>query len=446
MSQVPGDWADPRLGGPGFGLFSNADNVVVPSAWGERWGTARKEGGSRRVNIHLWGDSIGADGASATNTRTLSMAGLLQAQLQAKYGNGGTGFLNTFYAAKTGTWDAINDMGFAGTGARATAAATLSWTDIRGTTVRIYHRNTGLTGSFRWRIDGGSFTTVTPPTGFGVEPGVVEITGLPDTPHTVDVEWVSGTIVIHGVYAHRNTGIVLNRLGQGGRAASHFSNIILNRITIGTTNASATITSATPGVFTSSMIGRYVVGTNLPKDAQITAVASATSATISAPAMGTGTQTVNLQINRQSWAESPGLTIDPFFSIGLGRPDLWILMLGVNDPAGLDNTATTWSDGASRLVKPYYGGNTYNFSPDGLVIIEHQGDWFDLEGRWPDIARAQAAFASAMGAALIDLWGMGRRSYKYWLDLGYFTGGDGVHPTNAGHAAYADPTLKLLTA
>lgn len=446
MTLIPGDWADPKLGGPGFGLWSGADNVAVPSAWGERWGTARKEGGSRRVNVHLWGDSVGADGAAASNPRTLSLAGLLQAGLQSRYGDGGTGFLNTFYAAKTGTWDATIDMGFAGTGARATAAASLSWSDIRGTTIRLWHRNTGLTGSFRWRVDGGSWTVVTPPTGFAVEPGFSEVTGLADTPHTVDVEWVSGVVVIHGVYGHRANGIVLSRLGQGGRAASHFSGIILERIPVSTTNGSTTVTSAAPGLFDASMVGRYLVGANLPRDAQITAVASATSATISSAATGTGTQTVNLQVNRQSWAESAGLTLDPFFSVGLGRADLVILMLGVNDPASLDHTAATWTDGASRLLKPYYQGDTYNYTPDLLVVIEHQGNWFDLEGRWPAITDAQAAFASSMGGALVDVWGIGRRSYKHWLDLGYFTGGDGVHPTNAGHAAYADPILKLLVA
>jgi lysophospholipase L1-like esterase len=422
--------------------------VVVPASWGSQWKQARTEAASRRVNVHIWSDSIGTTGSGASNPRTTSMAGLIQSNLQTAYGNGGSGYLSHEYATKSGwtnTTDTLPDpnqidnVGFGGTFVIATSAATMSFTDIQGTTVKIFYRNT-QSGSFRWRIDGGSFTTVNQ-LGVAFEPGVVTLNSLSDTAHSIDIEWISGTAGIFGVYGERATGIVLSRIGQSGRAASDYAQMLLQRITIGVTNGSPTITSAGIGFFNSSMVGRFLSGffAPLPHNAQITAVSSATSATMSGNASSTGQIEANLSVNRPSWANVPGDTIT---DNGLPRADLVIVMLGANDPANYSRSPASWMNGVSRILKPYYSGASKDFSPDLILMIEHQGDWFDVESHWPEYTAAMASMAEGMGGALVDVFGIGHRSYKYWNDRGYFA--DTIHPSDLGHAAYAQPVIDLL--
>jgi hypothetical protein len=55
-------------------------------------------------------------------------------------------------------------------------------------------------------------------------------------------------------------------------------------------------------------------------------------------------------------------------------------------------------------------------------------------------------FALTIGAAFVDIWGSGKRSWKYWQSLGYWGTGntDPVHPGDTGHQAYADMINGLL--
>lgn len=321
----------------------------------------------------------------------------------------------------------------------------MSFTNISGTTLRIYHKNLNITGSYRYSIDGGGFTTVTMPTGFAVEPGFVELTGQSDTAHTISIEWVSGTVTINGVYGERATGVIMSRIGYSGRSASHYSRSRIAKLSVTTTNASTTVTTAGIGAFDSSMIGKYLYGTGLTSfDHQITAVASATSATISTAATASGTNTMDLCLNAPSGSSVPGLMVAPFLSTGLERADLIILALGANDPADVNNSAATWIDGVSNILHPYYSGNAYDYAPDLIVMREHMGNWFDTERNWPEMTSAMASMANGMGGALIDVWGIGRRSFKYWNDLGHFA--DNIHPSDSGHALYAQPVIDLLTA
>lgn len=419
-------------------------HYLVPAAWGERWRQARTEAGSRHVQVHIWGDSIYANGLGASTPRTTSVSALIQAQLQTLYGDGGTGFINHSYATKTGTWATGNDNNFGGTGARASAAATMQFTAVMGTTIRIFHRNANITGSFRWQIDGGGFTTVTPPTGFGVEPGAVIATGLSDTSHTVDIEWVSGQVVISGVQGFRATGITVSRIGESGRAASHYSPITLDRITsVTTTNGSATITTPGAGSFRSMMIGKYITGTGIATDTTISAVASATSATLSQNATASGTNTMDIQFHRSTWAAATTQTVDPPLATGLTRADLVIMALGVNDPTNIEFYGRTFRDGMSRIMSTYTSGSGYDFSPDFVFVMPHFANWFDVYSRKNEIASELASIAAGSGGALVDVWGMAKRSYKYWNDLGYFA--DVVHPSDSGHNQHAQVVLNLIT-
>ena len=137
-------------------------HVTVPAAWGDHWRQARDEADSRVVRVQVWGDSISV-GAGATNPLTQGWLELLSDALHDEYGDGGTGYRPWSQAATTGTW--TSGIGFGGGLGTIAATGTLTFTGLRGTSIRIWHQDLATTGSFRYRVDGGSYTTVTTPAG-----------------------------------------------------------------------------------------------------------------------------------------------------------------------------------------------------------------------------------------------------------------------------------------
>lgn len=418
-------------------------SVFIPANWGRRWRQAKGEAGSRLVRAHFWGDSITVgNGVSSdlTEMREQGYAGLTIRALRAALGDGGSGWIPHSLATKTGTWTAR--MGMGGSCARATATATIQFS-VRGTTVRIYYRNANITGSFRWRIDGGGFTTVTPPTDFAQDPGTVSVPGLSDTTHTVDIEWVSGNVDIFGVEGVRTVGLLPARLCQSGRAASDFTLGVTQFITINTTNGSASVAATGAGTFTSTMTGRFLSGPGIPADTLITGAPSATSASLSAACTATASNVVvSVSSNPPSSVVVPSMTTDPFLALALGRCDLLVVALGVNDPAATLNDAGTFRNGLNAIVKAYMQGSTYDYSPDVVFMLCHQANWFDQEQEYNSVASHIKATAESIDAAVVDVWGTGRRSFKYWNDKGYFA--DNIHPSIAGHVANAAPLIDLL--
>lgn len=432
-------------------------HVSRSAAWGQRWFAARDEADIRQVNVHMWGGSVTDGSPGPTDPLTTSYAGRVEAALRAAYGDGGSGYTRR-HTSSTGTW--TDSPGFASNQATATAAASRQWTGLRGTEVKIYHRNVNITGTFRYQVDGGGFTNVTPPTGFGQEPGVITVGSLPDVPHTVDIEWVSGTIAIHGVRATYPTGIVTHRCAIGGRAYAQYGRMVLDQFSIGITNGSPTITCTAPGFFNSKMVNKYLVSESagLPPDARITAVGSATSATIHANATATATITVQLTSNRPSDRQIGNITVNAnAFSEGLGMPDLLIVTCALNDTIFTGSQGATgpntpsadiFRDGLSSLLRAYYGhhAQAYDFSPDLLIVIEHLGNSFQDAGAFGAGAHivAQAHDVGiALGGAVVNNWTAGRRSFTYWDDLGYWADAF-FHPSDAGAQAMADPVIALL--
>jgi hypothetical protein len=422
---------------------AEAFNVLAPGMVA-RTRALLAEAATRRVFVQAWGGSVTQGDPGASDPLTTAWPWILAAALRDRYGNGGSGYWNVGYAARTGSWVIQGWPGFGAGEWRATAAATITWADVVGTTVRIYHRNVGVTGSFRWRIDGGSFTVVTPPTGFGLEPGTVEVTGLADGPHTVEVEWVSGTVGINGVEGRRATGVIMQVCAVGGRGFTDYDRKAVRRAAIGITNASQTITSTAPGHFTSSDVGRFLHtfagGAGIPTDASITAVASATSATISAPATATGTRTVDFCIGRPSDEGWPSITRGNVFAPGLldtGTPgaDLMICEFGINDGGGGDTTLDRAGRGIDKVLGSAAG-------PREVVVMGgHHGLFSDQSG--PYIMRGLGqAVAAACSGAYVDIWGRGRRSFTFWNDAGHFF--DPVHPSDSGHAIMAEALIDLL--
>lgn len=439
-------------------------NIRIPNGWGENsWFTGRALAASQVVGIDFWGDSISSDGAGVqppSSQATLGVAGLIESYAQAAYGDGGSGYLSgsTAYATWTGTGNPnwVGEVGFGGVGFRTTQTASMTWTGLRGNKIRFFYRNAGITGSFRWQVDGGGFTTVTTPVGFALDPASVDVTGLSEVgTHTFRVEWVSGTVVACGVYAEKSTGVNVRRYGVSGRAASDYALNSLGRFRASTTNGSPTITCAAPGWFTSALLRtspefRFIAGPGIPAGAKITAVASAVSMTIDRNCTATATNVdVDICVRDTYGQFVPNMTtnFEPAFGltpVGPGRPHALIIMLGANDPANADTTARQFRDGYSRILKPYYASSLANYGPSLIVCQEHQGNWFDIFNRWPEMTSVMESIASGMGGVFIDHWGIGRRQHQYGEDRGWFN--DAIHPSALGHKEmYFDPIWGVLT-
>jgi lysophospholipase L1-like esterase len=192
------------------------------------------------------------------------------------------------------------------------------------------------------------------------------------------------------------------------------------------------------------MFGKYISAAGIPGDVQITGAPSVTGAGMSGNANQTGTQLATLSVNPPSWVGTVANSQFPFLADGQGRPDLLIIALGVNDPASTTRRLTDVNDGLSAIMSPNVNGTTLDYSPDVVIILEHQGNWFDADREWPEIATQTRALAHGFGAAFIDMWGLGNRSHQYWEDLGLFA--DNIHPNRAGHTVYARALLDVVMA
>lgn len=106
--------------------------------------------------------------------------------------------------------------------------ATLTLTTAAATDISIYYENS--TGTFRYSLDGGSYTTVT---GLGDGSiGVVSLTGLSDTTHTIQIDTAgnTGTVYLLGFYETRSAagGIEILRMGNGGLSGAYLSEFVEN--------------------------------------------------------------------------------------------------------------------------------------------------------------------------------------------------------------------------
>lgn len=424
--------------------------------------------------IHVVGDSltVGDDASSdatagaANNTEAQKLAwrddgyaGVLRRGLQQIYGDGGEGFMPNSLGVTTGTWTVR--LGFGAYEGRATAAASVTW-KVRGTSVKLYYRSTALTGSFRWQVDGGSFTTVST-TASGSDPGVVTIGPLSDGEHTVRVEWVSGTIGINGVRGIRGTtGIIVDRIAQHGIGAFDLGAYPTARrqFTAGTVNGSNTITAASPAGFTAADIGARVHLLNFPFNVQIGTVPTSTTATlvdrngvaVNATATGNVVCTVD-QLARVPQANERGydvgsVTVNPAGSEGLDQAHMVIFSLGANDAAsGPRQVGDHYEETLSRFMRVYNDFQASTRTTEFVVIVEHIGKWFDVDGRYPWYAAAARKMADSMNAAVIDCWEAGRRSWLYGQQQGYWSGALNdhmIHLSKKGHGMVGGALLNLL--
>ncbi len=130
-------------------------------------------------------------------------------------------------AAASGYTGIYDDYGLSVDGfaiATTRADATISIGNLRATSVRIFYRDT--TGTFRYRADSGSWTTISC-AGTNAVSSVL-ISGLTDTTHTIEIDTTgnAGTAVIYGAYAVRSVaGVEVSKIGNGGATSANLATI-----------------------------------------------------------------------------------------------------------------------------------------------------------------------------------------------------------------------------
>ena len=208
-----------------------------------------------------------------------------RSSLQTTYGDGGGGywtFCNSLgnqdarvtSVSRTGTWTETSNTGHGieASHVTATAAAAINFTGTFDA-ITIHYRQVSGGGDFRYRVDAGGWTTVN--TAGATAYGTSTISGLANSSHAVNVEWVSGTVVVFGAYmTSGSTGIVVNRCGHTGMTTGNLAGVDgtnwtaaatsldpdLAIITLGTNDQTTNVTPATYISNMATIIGRLPAG------------------------------------------------------------------------------------------------------------------------------------------------------------------------------------------
>lgn len=354
--------------------------IDIPSGWGERWFTARATAAAGGFGrVILIGDSIMV-GWSATTNWFNGYGMRLRDLLQAEYGDGGPGFIGVDFARHSGNvLVAGNPVGVSANGA---------WTSITSDTGSINAH------SVRPTVDGSGAT--------------MTFTMATDDQVTI----YSRTDPSYGRYDYRINGGSAVQVSQAAAAGIQATNVA---VAAGTNTIQLIAASGTCRLL--GVKSEYATGLAVHN---MSVAGRQTDDFNSSPASFTTTMSA------------------------LGEHDLMIICLGANDLGTAGRTQTQvegWVDEMCRLSRT---ANLTN-PPDVAIVIQHRGAYIfdDFQVVWPAVYSALRATAIRNGAALIDVWASGRRSWNYWNSLGYWT--DSVHPLQGGHDAYASLTMQALT-
>jgi hypothetical protein len=385
-------------GPPGFSPFKEFS--TEPVNWGEQFrDNIINNSDSNLIRILDAGDSIDVGEGANTDYRLGGYMGLSIAELQAEFGDGGSGFMGAGWlntpgatASKittTGAWTQVDDTGLLGRRSlKPTTAgngAIVSGT-IRGTTAKIWFLSLAAYGVWDYRIDGGSWIPVDLNNVNDII--VVTVSGLASGTHTVDVRATAGD----GRW-----------LGYGGYNAN---GVVLDNVSV-----------------TGTRITDYAVQT-----------AGLTGAG--------GDPYKNTMIYQIFKAFAP--------------VHLFIMPMGINDII-FDVTDTTWqADEWDALACVGVGmdefGPSAGIRPDVLAIAKHAGKadiiaGFSLwERDWLQMHSIIRDYADTVGAAFIDVWARGGRSWAAFATENVWAGGntDIVHLNDIGCGIMKDMVLEML--
>jgi lysophospholipase L1-like esterase len=377
--------------------------LYIPPGWGTRWKaalTAAKAGGGKATLATIGASST--QGYYASNLRTKGWPGLLRASLQAAYGDGGDGYWST---ALSPLFQAANSIPAAAQSAYAAAGNLVS-----------------LTGS--WSAGGSDYG-----------PGAFYLF----CSATATATWSS----------LRGTTLSVFTIDGGSPTRSNWTYSV---------DSGAPVT-VTDGGGASQTIRRTTISGLSPGTHSLTISYAGPSGYLSvcgvAAENATGVVVNNLArygSRAANYANVDQVLAAPWMAGPSYSADLTILAHGPNDATGSDS-GDTWAKWQRRIMQTIRDTDGADGTADLMIVLPHIGRYDTSTWLYQDYAQRSLGLAHAYGAALVDLWTLGRNSWNHWNSLGYWgnssnpgaAGSDSVHPSDAGYQHIADTLLPILT-
>jgi hypothetical protein len=376
---------------------AEAPGVYVPAGWGQFWRAKRDatELGGKAVVAVLGGSSEA--GFYTSSLMTTAWPGVLASTLQSTYGDGGSGFYSALVSAQ----------GIAGSD----SSAITQWTTSGGLI--------GQTGT--WSVGG-----------YSAGPGWGYLySNSPGSTLTFTVRGSSITVYTLGADgAHSPWSYTVD----GGSAvtvpdSSSSGLSVLTKTITGLASGTHTITIKHTGTSSQYL---SVFGVGGERDAGVV---------VNNFAVRGGTAETYLGSLRAPWNGGPAYPAD-----------LLIYTLSPGDVInGLD--PDVWASRVRQFFTAVRDSGSALGDTDLVLVLPHIGRADFFNQCYQDFVDRAHGLAFAYGAALVNLWGMGRNSWNYWNSLGYWgspsspgaSGSDALYMSDAGHAHVAGVINSLLS-
>ncbi|MFC8099442.1 GDSL-type esterase/lipase family protein [Streptomyces sp. NPDC057363] len=388
---------------PASQLSMSDVGVYVPHGWGAFWKAKRDDALTNKARMIVVGGSA-SQGYYATNLHSGGWVGEVRNALQTRFGDGGSGF---FPASRTATYIS----GAADTNALA------EWLTNKSVAAQA-----GV-----WTLGGSQY-------GPGVTYVYCQTTGASIT------FTVSGTIAkIYTVTGGSTRANYTYSVGGGtpvavsdvGGSTSSIQVTTVNGLAPGTHEVTLTWNGTTSGT------GQYlsVVGVS---GENATGIVVDNLAKAGAKASTYGNHLPS--------------ALNAVWNGGADYPaDLCVFTAGPND-AVAGTSVDEWSNGVARYFKAVRDAN--NGETDLMILLPHLGTHDVTNFLYQDYASRARGLADAYGAALVDMWAIGRNSWSYWDSLGYWgtasdpgaIGHDSVHLSDLGYSFVASIVKPILMA
>lgn len=209
--------------------FADASSIAsAPWSWNAT---------SQRMSVAALGDSHteGAwAGGDAAAWRANGWVTQLRAYLQAKFGDGGEGFIGLGRGTRAGTWTQLTDYSPFGQAWYSTdTAATYTIPIAAADNLDVFYARGGGYGTFSVTIDGGTPVTVAPTGSADASTQRINISLGTLGAHTVVIKPLTGTTYLVAVAAYKGTvGAVVHNVGRSGSVINDNVTQIANKLAI----------------------------------------------------------------------------------------------------------------------------------------------------------------------------------------------------------------------
>lgn len=399
VDTTPGDPTlyGPKAGGTwptaGISLGRQPDRgVYVPRGWGEHWRAKRDAAAAGKAKIIFMGDSV-TKGYYVSNLVTKSYPGVIRTALQTAYGDGGSGLYSVNRSAAI-------------VGAKPEAVAA-------------------------WSANGSIIAT----TGTWTDTDLYYGPGISS---------IYATAAATATFSVRGTTLKIYTLAGVNTPNAGYTYSI---------DGGAPVAVPDPGLSSGSTRTTTVTGLSAGNHTVVISYNGSAGARLQLIGVSAENSTGVVVDN----AGRSGVRSDHYAVSGTGNTlwhggslnpaDLVVYPLGLND-ANQSVALDTWANNTYQILNTIKGAG--NGATDLLILLQHRGSFASTP--YSQYGARARGIAEEYGAALINLWPMGRNNYTYWSELGYWgtatnpgaAGADTVHPSDAGHQYIADQVLPLL--